>query len=76
DTYGQALIGTTATDTIEVTKAAPDNNGYGTAKQYTIRVWLEGEDQDCWNATAGQDWKIALKFSNPSGDGYPAQNTP
>ena len=70
-TYGQAVIGTN-TDTISVTAAAADNNGYGVPCKYVIRVWLEGEDQDCWNATAGQDWKIALKFSNPSGDAYPS----
>jgi hypothetical protein len=70
-TYGEALIGTKATDTIAVTAAAGDNNGYGVACKYVIRVWLEGEDQDCWNATAGQDWNIALKFSNPNGDPIP-----
>lgn len=72
-TYGQATLATFATDTIEVTAAAADNNGYGAAKKYVIRVWLEGEDPDCWNATAGQDWKIALTFKNPSGDSLPAQ---
>jgi hypothetical protein len=70
-TYGQALIGTSS-DTITVTAATADNNGYGVATKYVIRVWLEGEDQDCWNATAGQDWKIALKFTNPSGDAVPS----
>lgn len=69
-TYGQALIGTNS-DTITVTAAADTNNGYGAATPYVIRVWLEGEDQDCWNATAGQDWKIALKFTNPAGDTVP-----
>lgn len=72
-TYGQALIGTTS-DTISVTAAAADNNGYGLPCKYVIRVWLEGEDQDCWNATAGQDWKIALKFTNPAGDSVPTQS--
>lgn len=69
-TYGEAAIGTSS-DTISVTAAAADNNGYGAACKYVIRVWLEGEDQDCWNATAGQDWKIALKFTNPAGDATP-----
>jgi hypothetical protein len=70
-TYSAADIGVKADDTITVTAAAENNNGYGAPIQYTIRVWLEGEDQDCWNATAGQDWKIALKFTNPAGDAYP-----
>jgi len=37
---------------------------YGAAQKYIIRVWLEGEDPDCWNDTAGQDWSINLKFLN------------
>lgn len=75
-TYGKALIGTTATDTIAVTAATDAQNGYGTPIKYVIRVWLEGEDQDCWNATAGQDWKIALKFTNPDGDSVPTPAEP
>lgn len=35
---------------------------YGAATCAMIRVWLEGEDKDCWNATAGQDFSINLKF--------------
>lgn len=35
---------------------------YGTATKLIIRVWLEGEDGDCWNENAGQDWDISLKF--------------
>jgi hypothetical protein len=73
-TYGAVSIGTNTagTDTVAVTAAAADNNGYGAATKYVIRVWLEGEDPDCWNATAGQDWKIALTFKNPNGDPIPA----
>jgi len=36
---------------------------YGDSKKVIIRVWLEGEDGNCWNENAGQDWNIALKFS-------------
>lgn len=36
---------------------------YGAATCAMIRVWLEGEDKDCWNATAGQDFSINLKFT-------------
>ncbi|WP_294469536.1 hypothetical protein [uncultured Ruminococcus sp.] len=69
--YSAPDIGVLATDTIAVTAATSSQNGYGTPIKYVIRVWLEGEDQDCWNATAGQDWKIALKFTNPAGDPIP-----
>lgn len=50
------------------TLAAPTvSNGvkteeYGAATQVWVRVWLEGEDVDCWNDNAGQDWSINLKF--------------
>ncbi|MBR2304716.1 MAG: hypothetical protein IJ871_06215 [Ruminococcus sp.] len=72
-TYGEAV---TTTATVKVDKAAADNNGYGDPVKYVIRVWLEGEDPDCWNATAGQDWKIALKFTNPDGDTYTTTTDP
>ena len=35
---------------------------YGAATKLVVRVWLEGNDPDCWNDTAGQDWYINLKF--------------
>jgi len=41
---------------------AGSGNVYGNATQVWIRVWLEGEDQDCYNETAGQDWSINLMF--------------
>lgn len=34
----------------------------GPMKRY-IRLWLDGDDRDCFNATAGQNWKIYLIFS-------------
>ena len=52
-----ALTGPTVT-------SASKESQYGAAKKFIIRVWLEGEDPDCWNATAGQDWSINLKFNN------------
>ncbi|MCR5201714.1 MAG: hypothetical protein K6D02_01285 [Lachnospiraceae bacterium] len=39
------------------------SSNYGNAVCVTVRVWLEGEDEDCWNATAGQDFQIALAFT-------------
>jgi hypothetical protein len=35
---------------------------YGPAARFIIRIWLEGEDGNCWNPNAGQDWTISLKF--------------
>lgn len=47
-----------------VMKATAPTSGttYGDACPYTIRIWLDGEDVDCWNATAGQDFNINLRF--------------
>lgn len=45
--------------------------GYGKAKKYYIRVWLEGEDPDCWNANAGQDFTISLKFAKIGAETVP-----
>ncbi len=46
------------------TVAGSTTNGqYGAAKKLIIRVWLDGEDFECWNDNAGQDWAIALKFA-------------
>jgi hypothetical protein len=36
---------------------------YGAASKVIIRVWLEGEDPNCWNQNAAQDFNISLKFS-------------
>lgn len=49
-----------------VTLAAPSESeadGWGEAVKLMIRIWLDGDDKDCWNATAGQDWSIHLKFA-------------
>jgi len=73
-TYGPVTICnpfTVASDAnVVATLAAPaatdgvKSAQYGTPTKITIRVWLEGEDTDCWNDTAGQDWSINLKFNN------------
>ncbi|MDD7185334.1 MAG: hypothetical protein PUH54_06630 [Oscillospiraceae bacterium] len=63
--YAAAQI--TENNAVMVNLTADENQGtgqgYGAAKKYYIRVWLEGEDPDCWNANAGQDFNISLKFS-------------
>ena len=38
-------------------------NQSSSPKKYVIRIWIDGDDRDCWNATAGQNWKIYLVFS-------------
>lgn len=43
--------------------AAQSSTTFGIPVKLIIRVWLEGEDGNCWNENAGQDWNIALKFT-------------
>jgi hypothetical protein len=47
-----------------ITLGAGSEGKYGTETKVIVRIWLEGEDPDCWNDTAGQDWSINLKFNN------------
>ncbi len=54
-----------------VTLNAGTGSEYGLSKMVIVRVWLEGEDKNCWNENAGQDWNIALKFSK---DPLPSTN--
>ena len=35
---------------------------YSDGVRYTIRVWIDGEDVNCWNATAAQNFLIGLNF--------------
>ena len=51
-----------ATDVATVTGVGTGKTGYGTPTKYYIRVWLEGEDVNCWNANAGQSFTVDLKF--------------
>lgn len=50
-------------DKVVTIPGAADSTTPGVAKKLIIRVWLEGEDGNCWNENAGQDWNIALKFT-------------
>ena len=52
--------------------ATGDSNRYGAAVQMIVRVWLEGEDVNCWDSTAGQSFTIDLKFVNESAVGTSA----
>lgn len=75
--YGDVSAATEATVTVGkvtnpdattqvATVTASTGTGYGGAVKYYIRVWLEGEDEACWNANAGQDFVINLKFHDLS----------
>jgi len=64
-TVYNALVPTSGTTPDAVATIAGSTTGgqYGAAKKLIIRVWLDGEDGECWNDNAGQDWAISLKFS-------------
>lgn len=75
--YGDVSAATEATVTVGkvtnpdaatqvATVTASTGTGYGDAVKYYIRVWLEGEDEACWNSNAGQDFVINLKFHDLS----------
>lgn len=49
-------------DTVAVVPAPTGNKNYGVPARYTIRIWIDGEDVNCWNATAAQDFNIELNF--------------
>ena len=64
-TYAAASEYTAGACVVDLTATANVGKGteYGAAKKYYVRVWLEGEDPECWNANAGQDFNVMLKFS-------------
>ncbi len=45
-----------------ITLGSAGDKEWSEKKKYWLRIWLDGDDKDCWNATAGQDWKIHLRF--------------
>jgi hypothetical protein len=60
--YGTAVeYGGTALITVPARNPSSTNK-YGTMVKAVVRVWLEGEDPNCWNPNAGQDFNISLKF--------------
>ena len=61
--YDDVLVNKGATSIGTLTaKAADSTSQYAAGTKFIIRVWLEGDDINCWNANAGQDWDISLKF--------------
>ena len=66
---GQVTNSGDVTTVATVTGVGNGNTGYSTPVQYYIRVWLEGEDEHCWNANAGQSFNVDLKFYDLSNTG-------
>ena len=58
-TYEQYL---TCANTVSVVTVPRAITTWSTPVQYYIRIWLDGDDKDCWNQTAGQDWCIYIRF--------------
>lgn len=46
---------------VAIPKSTTDG-AYSSGVKYTLRVWLDGEDINCWDQTAGQDFRIDLRF--------------
>lgn len=63
DTYNAYNSATSDSNSVATLTPPSAGQEYGTAKKIIIRVWLDGEDEQCWNQNAGQDWSISLKFS-------------
>lgn len=61
NTAGQ-VTNSDSTEVANVTGVGTGKTGYSTPAKYYIRVWLEGEDVNCWNVNAGQSFNVDLKF--------------
>ena len=61
DTYGAITSYVDGASVVTVPAATTDT--YGDMVKIYVRVWLEGEDPECWNANAGQNFTISLKFT-------------
>jgi len=56
--------GETSADT--VVQVPKNNTGgrTGEVEPMTVRIWLEGEDENCYNSNAGQSFSISLTFKD------------
>ncbi len=54
---------TITSSTYNTGNCTDDSSLYGDAVCVIVRVWLEGEDTDCWNANAGQGFNLSLSFT-------------
>lgn len=68
NTAGQ-VTNSDSTEVANVTGVGTGKTGYSTPAKYYIRVWLEGEDVNCWNVNAGQSFNVDLKFYDLSNKG-------
>lgn len=68
NTAGQ-VTNSDSTGVANVTGVGTGKTGYSTPAKYYIRVWLEGEDVNCWNVNAGQSFNVDLKFYDLSNTG-------
>lgn len=59
----------TTPSTVVTVPGSTTAGDYGTPQKLIIRVWLDGEDGECWNDNAGQDWAISLRFSKIEASG-------
>lgn len=66
-TVGSGTVVTVAAPVADAQTNAKAN--YGAVTAATIRIWLEGEDSECINPNAAQDWDISLKFSKTAANG-------
>lgn len=67
-TPSPAIVTTTQTDDVYLTSKMAATIPYATTdsygeQQFIVRVWLEGEDVNCWDKTSNQDWNIDFAFS-------------
>ena len=68
NTAGQ-VTNSDSTEVANVTGVGTGKTGYSTPAKYYIRVWLEGEDVNCWNVNAGQSFNGDLEFYDVSHTG-------
>lgn len=68
NTAGQ-VTNSDSTEVANVTGVGTGKTGYSTPAKYYIRVWLEGEDVNCWNVNARQSFNVDLKFYDLSNTG-------
>lgn len=54
---------TVSGDPVVALAAPTGTNKFSEAVQKTIRVWLEGEDVNCWDSNAAQSFTIDLTFT-------------
>jgi hypothetical protein len=61
--YGYFPYEALGSDVPVATLSSASGGSWGSSTKIYIRIWLDGDDKDCWNSTAGQDWCINLKFT-------------